>query len=87
MCVLFYDFSLEMDLTTLKISESFRGGGDLCVLVQHSSAQFSLLRLLPLPSTHERGIGNGMYQFSLIPNKRRASSVAVLGSVGAPCLP
>lgn len=67
-CSFLWFLSLEVDLTTLKISESFRGGGwDLCVLFQHSSAQFSLLRLLSLPSTHERGIGNRMYQFSLIP--------------------
>lgn len=32
-----------------------------------TSPQFPLLRLLPLPSTHEYGIGSRMYQFSLIP--------------------
>lgn len=66
-----------MDPTTVKISESFRGGGDLCAptaalhvraVPSSPSSDFSPSHLLLMsPRNEPFGNGNGMYQFSIIP--------------------
>lgn len=84
-CSLLWFLSLEMDLTTLKISESFRGGRkkSLCacsaLVCSSLSSDFSPSHLLM-----STGLGTGCINSAL---SQQEIAVAILGSMGAPCLP